>query len=451
MILKVKLNLWLIVFALLAMLQAGAQSPQFINYQAVARNLQTGVELSNQSVFLSVKILKDSPNGMIVYQENHDNIETNAYGIINLRIGNGDAISGSFAGIDWATASHWLALDIDAGNGMESLGTMQFLSVPYALHAGSVTNSDDADANPENELVTNFTFDPDNTTLTLSQPGGGFTADLSSLLPDVDGDSDATNELVEDFIFDEDLAELSIIQQGGSVLSQNLGSLINDADADPNNEAITSFTFVDNGLQLNEVQNWFVNLSSLINDADADPENEKITALELSNDSTLSITEGASNFQVDLSSIRRDADWSIAPDTSVMRNIPEKVVIGAGAFNSSLQINTSLGFGYQIIESTSSPITYIVTETDHIIVCKVAPPASAQITIDLPAAVDCQGRVLIVRKTGTGPFVTNVRIFFGGDNLDFNSISNLNLNEFQPQTVTLLSLGSDGWTRIYRE
>jgi len=112
-----------------------AQPPQMFNYQAVIRN-SSGVIVAKQHVSLRVSILADSPTGTLLYRE-RDTVKTNAYGLVNLKIGGGILISGNFSTINWQTGSKYLeiAFDINAGTNYTVLGTTQLLSVPYALYA----------------------------------------------------------------------------------------------------------------------------------------------------------------------------------------------------------------------------------------------------------------------------------------------------------------------------
>jgi hypothetical protein len=123
-------------FLLLAACRMAAQAPQQISYQAVARD-NSGVLLANQSI--SVRItLTSGLGGNLLYQEVHA-VTTNAFGLFSLAIGAGTPGAGNFAAIDWATANAWMNIDMDANGGSSyvAIGSSRFLSVPYALHAGS--------------------------------------------------------------------------------------------------------------------------------------------------------------------------------------------------------------------------------------------------------------------------------------------------------------------------
>ncbi|NEN25086.1 hypothetical protein G3O08_16420 [Cryomorpha ignava] len=506
-----------------------AQAPQLINYQAIARNSNTGVELSDQGVFVSLKILNGGPNGSITYQEDHTNIETNRFGLFFLSIGGGIPVSGTFANINWSNGDYWLQIDIDAGNGLETMSSMQFVSVPYALHAETVSNADDADADPENELVsaiefntgsgvfsliqpgstltqdlsalindadadpqnelvTSIAFNPENNVFSLVQPGSVLTQDLSALISDADADpenelvtsiefdtennifslvqpgstltqdlsalindadADPENELVTDIDFNSANNTFTLTQQGGS-LSENLSALINDADADPENEAITSVTLSGTNLIINEVSDFTVSLSQLVNDADADPENEKISLLELVNDTIFRIHEGDEVYEIDFGLLKRDMDWRISDDGQTISNFGTKVGIGTTSPASTLQINGSVGYKTTLLTNFLGSMTYTVTPTDNILVCTMAQSNSNSITLNMPDAITCRGRSITIRKTGTSPILASVTIEFGSDLLDFSNVD-YNMNSTQRETVTFISLGMAGWTRVYTD
>jgi len=78
-------KLSLLIAILLLSIGVFAQSPEAVNYQAVARNL-SGVPLVNQSVDVRFTIHQGSTTGAVVFQETHAT-STNQFGLINLAIG----------------------------------------------------------------------------------------------------------------------------------------------------------------------------------------------------------------------------------------------------------------------------------------------------------------------------------------------------------------------------
>lgn len=110
-----------------------AQAPEAINYQAIARDT-SGQILASQGIALSLSVYSGPLGDTLVYVEDHL-VSTNAYGLFTLQIGEGTPATGTFAGINWGAADHFLEVSIDVGNGAVNLGKRRFNSVPYALFA----------------------------------------------------------------------------------------------------------------------------------------------------------------------------------------------------------------------------------------------------------------------------------------------------------------------------
>lgn len=125
--------LTLIVVALYAQLSF-AQAPQGFSYQAIARD-NNGNPKANTSVSVKFTILSGSAQGSAIYAETHQT-QSNNFGLFNLTIGQGSAITGTFASIDWA-GPKFLKVEID---GLLN-NTTQLLSVPYALYAEKAGNA----------------------------------------------------------------------------------------------------------------------------------------------------------------------------------------------------------------------------------------------------------------------------------------------------------------------
>jgi hypothetical protein len=112
-----------------------AQSPKAFNYQAVARG-QNGEVLSGQMIGMRISILQETINGSSVFSERHE-VMTNAFGLLNLKVGAGQNLSGSMNDIEWGKDDFFLKveMDITGGSSYVDMGTTQLLSVPYAMHA----------------------------------------------------------------------------------------------------------------------------------------------------------------------------------------------------------------------------------------------------------------------------------------------------------------------------
>ena len=130
-------------------LQAGAQSPEKMSYQAVIRN-SSDVLVTDTQIGMQISILQGTEDGSPVYVETQTPT-TNANGLVSIEIGNGIVLNGNFSSIDWTNGPYFIKTETDPAGGTSYTitGTSQLLSVPYALHAktaeivtGGITESD---------------------------------------------------------------------------------------------------------------------------------------------------------------------------------------------------------------------------------------------------------------------------------------------------------------------
>ncbi len=128
---KIILSLALLINCLIV----NAQSPEKINYQAVARDI-SGTPLINQTLNVTYQIRQSSPTGTSVYTETHTGISTNQFGLFNAEIGGGTPSIGTFAGINWGAGLYYLYVEVNG----DPMGSSQLLSVPYALYAKQSAN-----------------------------------------------------------------------------------------------------------------------------------------------------------------------------------------------------------------------------------------------------------------------------------------------------------------------
>ncbi len=144
----------LIVLSLMISGSVWGQSPNRISYQSVVRNSSNAL-VTSQAVGTQISILQGSTTGTPVYVETHS-VSTNINGLLSLQVGGGVLVSGDMSTIDWSMGPYFIKTEIDptGGTSYTITGTSQLLSVPYALHAESVSNTDDADADPNNEIQT---------------------------------------------------------------------------------------------------------------------------------------------------------------------------------------------------------------------------------------------------------------------------------------------------------
>jgi hypothetical protein len=114
-----------------------ARFPTGISYQAVARD-SMGQILSNINLIVRFTLKDSAISGRIVYAET-DSVTTNRLGLFTAIIGNGNAQTNTYAGINWMGAPKFLQVEIDKGNGFQLIGVQQLLSVPYANAAKTAT------------------------------------------------------------------------------------------------------------------------------------------------------------------------------------------------------------------------------------------------------------------------------------------------------------------------
>lgn len=122
----------------LSILFTYGQVPQGFSYQAVAFN-SAGSPVVSSTVSVRISILDNSASGTTLYTETHSKT-TNTSGLYSLTIGQGTPTLGTFASINWAVNSKFVKVELDptGGTTYTTVGTSQFLSVPYALIADSV-------------------------------------------------------------------------------------------------------------------------------------------------------------------------------------------------------------------------------------------------------------------------------------------------------------------------
>jgi len=246
----------LIIFGLFLWSGVLAQVPQTFKYQAVARDASGNV-LANRMVSFRISILPGSTASGAVYSETHSK-STNAFGLIDLEIGNGSNVLGSISAIDWAANIYFIKIEMDptGGTSFQLMGTSQLLSVPYALHARTVEvdNVDDADNDPANEIQT---LNLDGYELNLSNGGGsvmipkaepadkwGDQVVQTNISISGNGTNDFPLKVVDDVIS----PSWSNVRNKPAGFDDNIDNDM-DADSDPANE-IQSLVLVGNQLSL---------------------------------------------------------------------------------------------------------------------------------------------------------------------------------------------------------
>ena len=178
-----------------------AQNTKSFNYQAVVRD-GAGMVVKSKAIGLRFTIDKGDTAKTVEYQEIHA-VSTDLFGLVTAKIGSGTAQVGKFDTINWKGNTRMLKVEVDlnGNNSYALLSEAKLSSVPYALHAMSVENADDADADPNNEIQT-LSLSGD----TIYLSNGGFVKLGSG---QVNNDNDSTNELINSFLFSNDTLRVS--------------------------------------------------------------------------------------------------------------------------------------------------------------------------------------------------------------------------------------------------
>ncbi len=165
------IKLWLFAALLFAFELSIAQGvPDSISYQAIVRDA-SGNELVNQFVTIEFAIRKDAVDGPIYFEEFHDLIPTNQFGLFTANIGGGvNTGSGQYATLGelpWNTGIYFMEVRASLpGSGTTVIiGTSQLMAMPYAFYANESATAlaadtvmNEADGDPTNELIQNFSL-----------------------------------------------------------------------------------------------------------------------------------------------------------------------------------------------------------------------------------------------------------------------------------------------------
>jgi hypothetical protein len=188
----------LLVVLLTGYVSFGQSVPLGIFYQAVARD-NMGKELINREIDVKLSIISGNPLGPVAYQELW-NTTTTKFGVFTLRIGEGQPTGGTYgslAEVQWGQSSHFLKVEVKLDNDFVDMGTMQFMSVPYALYAQKSLEpgpeGPKGDPGPQGDPAS------DNQVLSVTSGAGGNYLAISNgnsvLLSSAEGDGDPANEI----------------------------------------------------------------------------------------------------------------------------------------------------------------------------------------------------------------------------------------------------------------
>jgi C1q domain. len=331
--------------------------PFGIHYQAVARN-SSGTELTNTKISVRFSVISGDPLGTLVYQELHQDIITSKFGVFSLVIGHGVPSSSSpvssISEVSWKDANHYLKVEVKFENEFMDMGTMQFLTVPYAFYAQKSlepgpagSKGDRGDKGEQGDPAS------DNQTLSVVNVEGSDYLAISGgnqvKISTIEKDGDPTNE-IQDIIINSDKLKIT---RNPSATEWDLSKYLDNTDKQ--NLTWNSVTRV-LGISGNA---GTIDLSELKNDADADPANE-IQDLQISNDK-LSITGKTGAAQIDLSTYRDNTD----NQTLSYSESDNKLTITGG---NTIQMGTMVAFRAKklisVIASSLSDVIFIPTSVE---------------------------------------------------------------------------------------
>lgn len=169
-------NLFTAFCAAILFITAMAQTPQSMNYQAIARN-SAGVVMANQNITLRFSVRDTSACcGPIVYQETSSAI-TNQFGLFTAAVGAGTPVTGTLGAVNWGNGTKYLQVEADfnGGTNYSNMGTSQLLSVPYALHAQSSADNHWAESGSDV-----YNINSGNVGIGTSTPNSAYKLEISS-------------------------------------------------------------------------------------------------------------------------------------------------------------------------------------------------------------------------------------------------------------------------------
>jgi len=146
-----KTNLLLFLFFLVSF-GITAQVPQGFNYQAIARD-NSGNPITGATISVKLSILSDTTNfyasgtGTYVWEEQHDNVKTNSFGLFTIVLGNPAATkkqgsAATFSAISWTPGPLYIGAKIYFNSAWKIMGSAKLWTVPYAMVSASAAKAD---------------------------------------------------------------------------------------------------------------------------------------------------------------------------------------------------------------------------------------------------------------------------------------------------------------------
>lgn len=113
--------------------------PGAMKYQAVLRDMEGKPMTNQENLALRITLRQGSPTGTILYQETHNDLATDAFGLVQLEIGRGEVAkvgSANLLEVPWDNSPIYAQVEVqNDANGFTTMGVSELLSVPYALYS----------------------------------------------------------------------------------------------------------------------------------------------------------------------------------------------------------------------------------------------------------------------------------------------------------------------------
>lgn len=207
-----------------------------------------------------------------------------------------------------------------------------------------------------------------------------------------------------------------------------------ELDGDPSNELITSFELSGNQLVLEEAGVLHV-VDLSWNSGDSSELNELIGAVSYdASDYTLQLNEAGNSWTVDLGALE-EGEW--VSQGAQVYNTTQMVGIGTTNPTSTLAVGGSQSAAYKTL---SGGTIYSPDALDHYLVCQ---PTNQPVTILLPPAASCSGRLYTIKRvvSGSGDVAIAPQ---AGEQIDSSSLPFI-LSQPTSQIVTVMSDGVNKW------
>jgi hypothetical protein len=219
--------------------------------------------------------------------------------------------------------------------------------------------------------------------------------------------------------------------------------VVNESDGSITNEILSDITFDGTNLIFHEGNNTFTyNVATLLAlvSGDNDSNNELITGMYALDQNTLQINEGSNTSTGDVSAISY-ATWSESEEA--VYNTTQMVGVGTPVPNSTLDVRGSQSVNFRLIEGdagTPGPTVDQCNPNDYLLLCNIT---EEDVTVTLPDATVCPGRIYRFRKFSTAPSSYDVNVVpVSGQLID--GVNNFSMGWPLPEYLTVLSTGI-GW------